>query len=1181
MTRTQVDKTAQSALPVVLIVDDDLAYLDKFQRALRDIYAVYTTTSGVEAIHLIKGLPEVNVIVVNEDLPRMKGTELLRFLNEIVKDSDAIIKILLTALSSNGKTIDLASYGRIDCCLAKPSDPMAIRRKISFLLAQRSREKRSSMRVTIDGARDIRVETGPLGEAKLVNLSENGVFLKTMSSFPEGAAVPLTISLPDGREYAVRGRVIRQDIDQGGVAVEFESLDESSRLSILQFMSDYVSIRDLAELKIRYPFLRTDEMVLFTDSVKIESLMREAFRRKVEVAAVPARSGNPEILRFEEIRPPDVCLLAGEKLDVKFKTSDLLFVSYQIGYATYNFETMVSRITLDGRTMLCLYPRVMFYSEKRAERRISPAGDLRIEIPLPPPFNVRMRGRITDISPNGVSFVVGEDAPALLKGTPLESLAILDGEKPLWEETGEVRHVTRAEPHEGPGFKYGVQFGISRMSIQSVSAPEPDFARRADDGADHAAAKMPPGMTGEAPLTDLATPRVIRLENRRGEEIVGLLNTSLPLDDRPVPVVIIPPAFGKTKEVLFSLALTLMQNFQAARKPLAIVRFDGVRRKGESHKDPEASEPPWENLNSTTSQGADDIRTVIDWLYVNPKLRASSVILVTFSLSALEARIVLRDESYRNRINYWVSCMGALEFRDMMNRINCGLDLLEQFQLGINLEVYPILGNYIRHSLYAADVIANGVGTLEQAREDMRHIDIPVTWIYGQYDQWIKADFIRDLMSVEAEGHREVISVPIGHNARTSREALRMFGTITSLIFRFLHGTMLQPILPSRKDMEVMRRSEKDRLPPRDIKNRKGYWHHYLVGEGNLLGFDIMAMADEYQQLMDDQLRALDLRPSDRLLDLGGGTGNFVDHLLKSGVELPAHITIADLVPDAMRQARQKLTPWVAADATTRRIDLLALDLEMSRFLAIRRFLSGEIASFVEMANKIENLNLDSAMKIQDDYSPRLHGILRGARITPDLDDWLRTRFDVREYRIITDFNLAARYVRRRDRIKPAFRRLILPGTLDGTFYLPIKAGCYNKVIMSLVLSYVFNPAETLREVRRVIEPGGLLVLSSMRPDTDASGPFMHLLEKIEAMPDDALPSKMPKSRLLDSLRSFLNDAQALTELEEAGTFDFFDQEKLEALLDEAGWMSLRKITSYGDPPQGYIVVAKPRRTHD
>src|SRR5665647_1166520 len=484
MAREQTEKTRAGAPPVVLVVDDDLAYLEKLQRALRDIYLVYTTTSGVEAIHLIKSLPEVNVLVVNEDLPRMKGTELLRFLNEIFKNSDAIIKILLTESASNGATIDLASYGRIDCCLAKPSDPAAIRRKISFLIAQRSREKRSSMRVTLDGFKDIRIETGLLGEAKLVNLSENGMFLKTLSSSPEGSAVPLDISLPDGQRYTVNGRIVRQDADQGGVAVEFLSLDDTSRLSLLQFMSDYVAIRDLDELKLRYPFLRTDEMVLFTDSVKIESLMREALARKVEVAAVPARSGNPEILSFAEVRPPSVCLLNGEKLDVKFKTSDLLFVSFQIGYATYNFETMISRIAPDGRTLVCLYPRVMFYSEKRAERRITPAGDLRVEIPLPPPFDRKVRGRITDISPNGMSFVANGETPALLRGTPIESMAILDGDKVLWQETGEVRHVVRAARDEGIGLKYGVQFGISRMSIQSVHAPDPDFARRGEEAVD-------------------------------------------------------------------------------------------------------------------------------------------------------------------------------------------------------------------------------------------------------------------------------------------------------------------------------------------------------------------------------------------------------------------------------------------------------------------------------------------------------------------------------------------------------------------------------------------------------------------------------------------------------------------------------------------------------------------------
>jgi len=1181
MTQSETGTQATTGKPVVLIVDDDLSYIEKLQRALRDLYAVHTTTSGVEAIKVIKDLPEVHVLIVNDDLPRMKGTELLRFLHEMFDKSDSIIKILLTDSASNGTVADLASYGRIDFTCSKPADPAEIRRKVGFLIAQRSHEKRTSMRVNLNGPSEIRIETGGPGEARVVNLSESGMLLQTMSFFPEGTSIPLTITLPDGQHYPVSGRIVRQDFDQGGVGVEFQAIDDQSRRSILQFLSDYVTVRDLAELKLRYPFLNTDEMVLFSDAYKIESLIRGALRTGVEVAVIHSESRNPEILEFSSLKPPSVCALKGEDLNVKFKTSDLIFVSFQIGYATYNFETMIARITPEGRELLCLYPRVMFYSEKRTEKRISPNGNLRIEIPLPPPFNSSIMGRITDISPGGVSFVADSHAQVLLKGTPLETLSILDGDGLLWRENGEVRYVARAGEGTLYGMKYGIQLGIGRVSIQSVQAPELDF-EHSDEG--------PPGQSMILPRTSLVgelsklvhmPPEVLRIENRRGEEIVGLLNSSLPLDDKPVPVVVVPPAFGKTKEVLFGLALTLVQNFRALGKPLAVIRCDGIRRKGESYKDPEASEPPYEMLKASTSQGAEDIRTVLDWLQLNSKLRTSSVILVTFSLSSLEARVVLRDDFYRRQINYWISCMGSLEFRDMMNRINCGLDVLEQYQLGIKLGIYPILGNLISHESYAADVITNAVGTLEQAREDMRHLDLPITWIYGQYDQWIKSEFIRDVMSVQANALREVIAVPIGHNARTSQEALRLFGTITSLIHRSLYKTMIQPILPSKKDMEILRRAEKDRLPPRNLKNRKAYWHHYLVGENNLLGFDIMAMSDDYQQLMEDQLQALELQPTDRLLDLGGGTGNFVEHLIESGRDLPAQITIADLIPDAIKQARKKLLSRYDILNEPGRLDFLGLDLEMSRFLAVRRFLEGEVGSFEEMADKIENLTLDSAIKIQEAHSPRLHRILRGEPITPSADDWLKRQFDLHEYRTIIDFNQAARYVRRLTNKKPAFRRLVLPGFLAGNLHLPFKAGWYNKVLMSLVLSYIFGPAETLREVRRIIRPGGRLVLSSMRPDTDASGPFTRLLEKIETMPEEALPPDWPKARLLDSLRSFLNDAQALSELEEAGTFDFFDPDKLDGLLEEAGWKRIRMIPSFGDPPQGYIVLAKARETND
>jgi len=262
------------------------------------------------------------------------------------------------------------------------------------------------------------------------------------------------------------------------------------------------------------------------------------------------------------------------------------------------------------------------------------------------------------------------------------------------------------------------------------------------------------------------------------------------------------------------------------------------------------------------------------------------------------------------------------------------------------------------------------------------------------------------------------------------------------------------------------------------------------------------------------------------------------------------------------------------------KFDLMCLDFELSRFLPVKRFLNGATASFKELADKIENMNLESAIKIQDSYSPRLHRILRGQVINPALDDWLKDQFDLYEYQTIVDFNQVVRYVRGLVEEKPSFRKLAFPGELEANLHLPVKPGFYNKILMSLVLSYIFNPVETLFEVRRIIKPGGLLVLSSMRPDTDASGLFTRLLDKIEVMPDEEFPPEWPKPRLLESMRSFLNDAQALVDLEEAGTFDFFDPEKLNGLLKESGWESIRTIPTFGDPPQGYIIVAKVRETN-
>jgi ubiquinone/menaquinone biosynthesis C-methylase UbiE/CheY-like chemotaxis protein len=1176
-TRTETETKAPkpvSTKPHVLIAAES-GKRSALKNILEADFSVHAAAGAREAIALLERLPQIDALIIDRDLPRTDAPDLIRYFGEMVPRAEAVAKLLI-AENGDGAPLPEALSGRMDEIYRQPFDAAEIHRRLRVLLARKSKEKRRTMRAASAGLREVVADIGFHGRAAVENISEDGMFVRTL--LPRDYIHPIKIGLPGGETLLATGRVIRTDESGGGVAIQFLLLEEESRQALLRFIADTQIEKDLDNLRVKYPFLRRDGIVAFSDKSQIETLVGGAVRSGTEFTVIEAGQKIPTILRPVDFESWHFIRLAGENLDSKLKTSDSLFVSFQSGYATYTFETVVYRIAADGAALECLYPRILFYSEKRSTRRTLSDQALELEITLPAPFAKTIRGPVTDISEGGVSFSTGDKDIALLIGTPLASIRLIHEGRLIREVRGEIRNLTKVDDSEAGRIRYGVQFGIGRQAVQAAAMPvlgtAPDKPKTRDTE------KFRTGPRRHSDLSELAQRpvHVLHMETSKGEEIVGLLNTSLALDRDPVPVIIIPPAFGKTKETLFALAQTIVENFYTRGKPVAVIRYDGVRRKGESFKDPDACDPPYEMVHASITQGAEDIKAVLDWLQLNPTLQASSVILVTFSLSALEARVLLRDETYRRRIGYWISCMGTMEFRELMNRVNCGLDLLEQFQIGIDLGIIPILGNLISMGPYASDVVRSRVATLDQARQDMAALDIPITWIYGEHDHWVKAEFVRDIMSVQSDAPREVISVPLGHNARTSEEALQLFATVAALSYKFIFRDGIRPVPPNKKDMEIMRRAEKDRIPVRKIENRRSYWQRYLVGEDKLIGFDVMALSNDYRQLMDDQRRALDLKADDRLLDLGGGTGNFLQHILDGGGPLPAHVTIADLIPSAMLQARRKLEDRHSILRQPGRFDLLTLDAELDHFLPVRRFLDGETGRFRALAERIENLPLQSAARIDEAYSPRLYRILRGELVTPELDLWLKGRFDLPEYRIILDFNLAARSIQGRTSGRPVFRKLSF-GT-DGARHLPFKTGSYNKILMSLVLSYIFNPVETLIELKRVLAPGGRLVLSTMRPDADASGLFTRLVEQIERRPSEDFPSERPKALILESIRAFLNDAQALVELEEAGTFDFFDPERLEGLLDEAGWEIMETRTSFGDPPQGYLVQARIREAH-
>ena len=138
---------------------------------------------------------------------------------------------------------------------------------------------------------------------------------------------------------------------------------------------------------------------------------------------------------------------------------------------------------------------------------------------------------------------------------------------------------------------------------------------------------------------------------------------------------------------------------------------------------------------------------------------------------------------------------------------------------------------------------------------------------------------------------------------------------------------------------------------------------------------------------------------------------------------------------------------------------------------------------------------------------------------------------------------------------------------------MPFGEGSVDKLLASLLLSYLPHPETVLAEVRRVLRPGGQVVISSMRPDADISGALDALLTRV-ASADEQVLGGVERTRVLQAVRSYLNDAAKLLDLECDGVFRFYDEAALKGLLKAAGFTAIETFQSFG----GQAVVAVARR---
>ncbi len=801
-------------------------------------------------------------------------------------------------------------------------------------------------------------------------------------------------------------------------------------------------------------------------SLEDPKLIRQLLERAARQGTPLHRGLNAEIdleTGFIELLTENSLALRTVNFDERSNHGQV-FLSFKDQNQPYFFVTR--RLALsDPDRLIVELPRTIFYRERRDRSRRAPdpvAGDPR-RVELTGLGEGVCEGEIQDLSPSGIALIVSVERPVPEHGRL--TLRYLDGRDRGHEANLVVRSAIPAEGRAG-----WTRIGLARVDATLKSRIEIEY-RDAFEAADLAGAEsVPPN----PPETSLDEPNVMRLSvpghDGEAEELVYLVDRWG--NPAGATTVLVTNGWGQTKEALLPLARTLVSTFRAHRLPIEVIRFDGIRKRGESFTDPECRAPGREAHHYVFSQGVRDIRALVRHVRESPDHGASRVIVISFSASAIEARKAVASDGGRS-IDGWVSVVGSPDLQSMARSISGGVDYVGGHERGLSFGIQELLGVRVDIDRMAIDAVRHQMSFIEDSRRDLEAIEVPISWFHGRYDAWVDLDRVREVLSHGNTARRRLIVLPTGHQIKNSQQADLAFRLIAHEVALMAQQRNLVPVSPPTRVVRSLRVAESRRLPKVEADLR-AFWRDYLVGRDRSVGIELLTGGSAYQTMMAQQLAALDIRSGDRIVDLGSGTGAFPlalahDARTPDGVEVIA----LDYVRDALDRTRRRLEAVPGA---------------------------------------------------------------RRIRFHP-----LESNLDV---------------VRHEQRI-------------------PVADQCVDRVIASLLLSYLECPELVLAEIRRILRPGGRIVISSLCRDADISRLYVESFAELQAGSAGGDLPELHTANLETVARSFLNDAARILELEDAGAFRFMDPDELSALVVGAGFEEVRVSRALGSPAQAVVLSAR------
>ncbi len=1052
-------------------------------------------------------------------------------------------------------------------------------------------ERRSPRRRTLAA---VRILEGPELGGGLVatDLSADGAFLRAPAAVAPDVRFRLALEIPtDPKPIVVTARAVRSSPE--GIGLRFEEVTARDRARLRAHAGFYEMDEAIVRVQRALGDLVPGNLLPLGEPSEIRMLLENLVERALPVTVIrPGRGFDPVVCRavaHEPAGPHGGTLRLDLTVPPRTRVLYLAFSDPPLFYALEAIVLGAADGTAGGTAVMI--PERVYLTERRSERRASLRAAF-CELAAPHVAGGRLRLPVLDLGEGGASVRLAA-ATALVPGARLPAFT-LEVEGARREIAGAtVRYLSSLD--DG-GVRAGLRFDEGERERDSfrelkMHGVRGGFAAKITRTVSLLGGKVAAFVRQPKPHRDGV--EVVRFKNRRGDMVAAIVDANFDTSDpaiRPDVAVVIAPAILKRKEVFSLLARTLLDDLDRDGRKAVVLRFDATYIAGESAMDSRLAAEGRPYYNWTFGHLGDD--TAASLRYLQRRFRPVRRTLVSVSLSAIPARKAILECEGEAPVDLWIAPFGCPDAQDVLRNYLAGLDLFDLYRRGEGPETILIHGRPIRGSSLYGQAMEAGLASLEDGRRDLARIAAPVVWILGTYDCWVTRSRVRAMLDAPGGGVREVFECATGHVLKSGGEAIELFKLVAESISKHLFGVDRPAREPNLARFARQSEAEWGRVRRQELADAEGFWKEHLFGApGDDVGYDVFLEHPEYPRFLARQVELLDPRPGEHLADFGCGTGNLLLALLDAyrDGEAPASLSFLDLVPEGVERTREK----VLAACSERGLAVPELrgvvaDLEVSRFAAIADFLHGRLWGVEGLVHRVEGLPYATARKLAEGYGKELHAILRGEPAAPGRVRELCPALDDREVEIALELGRAARFLLGRatsedlkpgapaDRQAHTARHLRLRhlhfGDSAPRLRLDLPDACFDRIGSSLVLPYLYDPLASLREMHRLLKPGGTLVVSSILPNFDPSKLYT---EGADILSRQAAAGDERAARKLEALRHFANSISRLIELEEDGRFRFLDARTLEALLAEAGFSRVHCFQALGSPPTAVVARAE------